>query len=364
MLRTLLHIIIASWVMSLTPSMLFAATIDVSITGSGFSPSSVSISEGDTVRWTNNDSATRNVSSDAHPTHTNYAPLNLGNVSPSGTLSLVFPTAGTYTYHDHINASFTGSVTVSIPPPPSPSPVAASAVPTTPVFSSITTAKTDTTSATLAWSTERPSFTQLEYGITSGTYTTQTAVDASLTYLHTVTLTNLGAGMTYFARAIGGNALDQRFTSNEVQFTTTALPVIPVTTIPPSPLPITPPTLTPTVISTPLVPLPGSVRAQETRSPSATNALARVAVRHFTAGDMLRPNVSNTAVRRLQEFLARSPDLYPEGLVTGYYGTLTRRAVERFQKKHGIVSTGDPVSTGFGAVGPRTRTAINALIGE
>ena len=53
--------------------------------------------------------------------------------------------------------------------------------------------------------------------------------------------------------------------------------------------------------------------------------------------------------------------MYPEGLVTGYYGNLTKLAVGRFQIKYGIVtSTGD---AGYGNVGPKTRAKINSLLG-
>ncbi len=41
--------------------------------------------------------------------------------------------------------------------------------------------------------------------------------------------------------------------------------------------------------------------------------------------------------------------------VTGYFGDLTLQAVQRWQAAHGIVSSGDPGSTGFGIIGPRTR---------
>ena len=46
-------------------------------------------------------------------------------------------------------------------------------------------------------------------------------------------------------------------------------------------------------------------------------------------------------VRSLQQSLASDPTLYPEGLITGYYGKATESAVKRFQKKYGIVSSGD-----------------------
>ena len=58
-------------------------------------------------------------------------------------------------------------------------------------------------------------------------------------------------------------------------------------------------------------------------------------------------------VEGLQKFLAQFPDIYPEGLTTGYFGSLTQRAVERFQEKTGIESVG--------IVGPKTRSRIRSI---
>ncbi|OGY59092.1 MAG: hypothetical protein A3B23_01545 [Candidatus Colwellbacteria bacterium RIFCSPLOWO2_01_FULL_48_10] len=62
----------------------------------------------------------------------------------------------------------------------------------------------------------------------------------------------------------------------------------------------------------------------------------------------------------LQNFLkAQGADIYPEGLATGYFGSLTKKAIQRFQLKYGIVAkAGDP---GYGTLGPKTRAKINEL---
>jgi hypothetical protein len=67
-------------------------------------------------------------------------------------------------------------------------------------------------------------------------------------------------------------------------------------------------------------------------------------------------------VRRLQELLAQDKELYPEGLVTGYYGSLTREAVRRFQLKYGVISS--PSDQGNGRLGPRTRAKMREVYGE
>lgn len=68
-------------------------------------------------------------------------------------------------------------------------------------------------------------------------------------------------------------------------------------------------------------------------------------------------------VTSLQTFLAADTELYPSGLVTGYYGELTKAGVERYQTKRGIVSSGTPATTGYGRVGPTTLATINAEMG-
>ena len=84
----------------------------ITITSSGFQPSSLTIKAGETVVWSNQGGDTSNVSSSPHPTHTDYPPLNLGDIAPGASVSLVFPTAGTYKYHNHLNASQFGSIIV------------------------------------------------------------------------------------------------------------------------------------------------------------------------------------------------------------------------------------------------------------
>jgi hypothetical protein len=70
----------------------------------------------------------------------------------------------------------------------------------------------------------------------------------------------------------------------------------------------------------------------------------------------------NDEVRQLQEFLvSQGSDIYPEGLVTGYFGDMTLRAVRRFQMTHEIVSSES--DGGYGIVGPRTRAKINSILG-
>lgn len=63
-------------------------------------------------------------------------------------------------------------------------------------------------------------------------------------------------------------------------------------------------------------------------------------------------------VSLVQRWLAQDASVYPEGLVTGYFGPLTLSAVQEFQVKYGIVGEGEP---GYGVVGPRTRAKLLEL---
>lgn len=78
-------------------------------------------------------------------------------------------------------------------------------------------------------------------------------------------------------------------------------------------------------------------------------------------GRTLKLGSSGSDVARLQQFLAQYPSIYPSGIVSGYYGALTQAAVEAWQVKYNIVSSGTPSTTGFGVVGPRTAAAIALL---
>ena len=83
---------------------------------------------------------------------------------------------------------------------------------------------------------------------------------------------------------------------------------------------------------------------------------------YTTIGTQLDFGETNSDVSSLQTFFADNASIYPEGLVTGYFGSLTRSAVQRFQTEYSIVSSGSAATTGFGRVGPTTRDRINSLI--
>lgn len=86
----------------------------VTITGSG--TNSVTVNVGQSVTFVNNDSRTRNVSSDPHPVHTDCPGLNVGILSPGQSrTSNALTSARSCGFHDHDdpdNAQARGTVTV------------------------------------------------------------------------------------------------------------------------------------------------------------------------------------------------------------------------------------------------------------
>ncbi|MBI4119363.1 MAG: peptidoglycan-binding protein [Parcubacteria group bacterium] len=80
--------------------------------------------------------------------------------------------------------------------------------------------------------------------------------------------------------------------------------------------------------------------------------------------------VTDPQVRELQKFLNAQGFKVAEsgagapGSETDYFGPLTQAALKKFQSSKGIVSTGDPLTTGFGRLGPQTISAISKLLGQ
>ena len=101
------------------------------------------------------------------------------------------------------------------------------------------------------------------------------------------------------------------------------------------------------------------LQTQAAATPTAPSCPTQI----FTYSLYLGQSDSSTQgqVSALQKFLAQYPAVYPEGLVTGYFGPLTERAVQRFQAQYGIVSSGAPDTTGYGVVGPATKEKIQGL---
>ncbi len=76
-----------------------------------------------------------------------------------------------------------------------------------------------------------------------------------------------------------------------------------------------------------------------------TLSYADTLTRHLSVG------MSGSDVSSLQTFLAKDSSVYPQGLVTGYFGFLTKAAVSNFQSNNSLPAVGQ--------VGPATLALIN-----
>jgi peptidoglycan hydrolase-like protein with peptidoglycan-binding domain len=68
----------------------------------------------------------------------------------------------------------------------------------------------------------------------------------------------------------------------------------------------------------------------------------------------LEVGMSGSDISVMQAFLAKDATVYPQGLVTGYFGFLTKAAVSNFQSNNGL--------SAVGRVGPQTLPVLNLAI--
>lgn len=82
-----------------------AAGSTVSIKSFSFTPASITIAVGDSITWTNNDSAGHTVTADD-------GSFDSGRLSNGASFTQAFATAGTFTYHCAIHSSMKATVVV------------------------------------------------------------------------------------------------------------------------------------------------------------------------------------------------------------------------------------------------------------
>ena len=86
--------------------------VNVTLGDSGFVPKDIIVKTGTRVIWVNKSGKAATVNSYDHPTHRLYPFLNLGEFADGSSVQVVVEKAGKYSYHNHLNASETGTVTV------------------------------------------------------------------------------------------------------------------------------------------------------------------------------------------------------------------------------------------------------------
>ena len=108
-----------------TPSSNPSGSNTITITSSGYSPSTLTINKGEMVTFVNQGSASSWPASNVHPTHTSYDGTSLSEHCSNGnsfdachglregeSYSFTFKVVGSWRYHDHLHPSSGGTIVV------------------------------------------------------------------------------------------------------------------------------------------------------------------------------------------------------------------------------------------------------------
>mgnify|MGYP001609477513 CR=1 FL=1 len=313
----------------------------------GFIPRTITINPGDQLRFINNASpASHAPSSDPHPTHETYPALNLEVISPGGqAITAPLTQSGVWGCHSHQDAGYRCIITIRVP-----AGGGAAVIDKNPP--KITNLKADVQKDKIVftWDTDEPSSMQAEYGLTAeyGNFIPEFPNIMSQSH-HEVELKNfwfksLLTGKIYHFRARSFDSSNNLALSEDKTF------VIPAPVVPAVPPP------------------PKSKEEEEEEEAITTLKEVKSKLNYliiksgFEFKNKLVLGSQGRDVFYLQTLLAEFFGVYPEAQMTGYFGPLTEKALQRFQKKYGITGNGSPSSTGYGVLGPKTRAKINELI--
>lgn len=90
------------------PSSCTSSSTQICLTSASFNPSTLTVASGTTVTWRDGSNLSHTVTSNVSATESFDA-----DISPGGTFSRQFTTAGDYGYHCEIHAGMTGTITVN-----------------------------------------------------------------------------------------------------------------------------------------------------------------------------------------------------------------------------------------------------------
>jgi len=190
------------------------------ISGVTVTPSTTSA----TITWTTNVAASSVVN---YGTSAGALSLNASNASlvTSHSITLTGLTAGV-TYYYTVTSVDGLNNTVTSPAPPNAPATFTTPLPQPPVISAVTAVPGQNGAATITWTTNTASTSRVDYGTSSGSLTLN-ASTASLVTAHTITLSGLTQGVTYYYRVTsvdgsGNSATSPATTGSPASFVETA----------------------------------------------------------------------------------------------------------------------------------------------
>ena len=184
-----------------------------SVTSSGITTT------GATITWTTNEASDTQVDYGLTASYGSSTTLN-GSMVTSHSQALSGLTVST-TYHYRVksrdaagNLATSGDYTFTTATPPDTTP---------PTITAVTSSGITSSGATITWTTNEPSNSRVNYGLTTS-YGSSTVLDGSMVTSHSQTISGLTASTTYHYRVRSRDAASNLATSGDYTFTTAAPP--------------------------------------------------------------------------------------------------------------------------------------------
>ncbi|MBI2411354.1 MAG: cupredoxin domain-containing protein [Candidatus Kerfeldbacteria bacterium] len=205
------------------PSTAHAATQTFSMTAKqwSFSPSSITVNEGDTVTL---NITSKDVEHGFYIDEFNVnATLSAGKTT---TVTFVASKAGTYSFFCSVycgegHPDMSGTLVVKATDAEDEEEPAGDT--TAPTISSVSVGSINSGSATVTWTTNEAGKGQVEYGTSSGSYVAATPLESSATTSHTASLSGLAADTTYYYRVKTTDDAGNLARSSESSFSTAVM---------------------------------------------------------------------------------------------------------------------------------------------
>ncbi len=174
-----------------------------------------------TITWTTDQASTAQVNYGATTAYGSSSPV-ISTLQTSQSVTLTGLTPSTLYNFQVVSANSAGTVATSADY----TFTTASPVPA-PVITAVAAGSLTNTTATITWTTDEPSSSQVNYGPTTA-YGSSSTLNSALVTSHSVTLTGLIAGTTYNFDVISANSGGSQSTSTNSTFTTTGTAGTPV----------------------------------------------------------------------------------------------------------------------------------------